>query len=149
MKKRLLMKNSKGFVSLASLNLIVIFISLYFTLCFSVRLIAIKNYVRKTCLLESVRSQKKILRIEKKLVQLNPLSTTLRSQIKITQVALAIATVNSQAALIVLLQKKLVELYAQQKKLDLLQKSIIYQIQLLLAYESQSIIQKSKAIRRC
>ncbi len=144
MKKRLLMKNSKGFVSLASLNLIVIFISLYFTLCFSVQLIAIKNYVRKTCLLESVRSQKKILRIEKKLVQLNPLSTALRSQIKITQFALAIATVNSQAALIVLLQKKLVELYAQQKKLDLLQKSIIYQIQLLLAYEPQSIIQKVK-----
>lgn len=136
------MKNSKGFVSLASLNLIVIFISLYFILCFSAQLIAVKNYVRKTCLLESVKSQKKILKIERNLVQLNPISTALRSQIKITQVALVVATINSQAALIVLLQKKLVELYAQQKRLDFLQKSLIYRIQFLLTYESQSIIQK-------
>lgn len=136
------MKNSKGFVSLSVLNLIVIFISLYFILCFSVQLIAVKNYVRKTCILEAVKSQKKILKVERKLIQLNPLSTTLRTQIKITQVALAIATINSQATLIIVLQKKLVELYAQQKKLDLLQKNLIYQIQFLLTYESQSIIQK-------
>lgn len=136
------MKNSKGFVSLVSLNLVVIFISLYFILCFSVQLTAIKNYVRKVCLLESVHSQKKILRIERKLVQLNPVSTALRSQIKITQAALVVAAINSQAALIIVLQKKLVELYTQQKKLDFIQKSLIYKIQFLLTNESQSVIQK-------
>lgn len=136
------MKNSKGFVSLASLNLIVIFISLYFILSFSIQLISVKNYVRKTCLIESTLSQKKILKLEKKLVQMNPLSTYLRTQIKVTQIAIVAAVASSQPALVAMLQKKLFEFYAQQKKLDSAQKALITQIQFLLVNESQAIILK-------
>lgn len=136
------MKNSKGFISLASLNLMIIFISLYFILSFSIHLVAVKNYVRKTCLLESLASQKKILRLGRKLIQMNPLSTALRTEIKITQIALAVATINAQMSLVAILQKKLMALYKQQQQLDLLQKALLSQINFLLVYETQSIINK-------
>ena len=136
------MKNSKGFINTASLNLILIFISLYFILSFSIHLVSVKNFVRKTCLLESLASQKKVLRLERKLVLLNPVSTALRTNIKITQAALVVATINAQFSLVAILQKKLLTLYKQQQQLDLLQKALLSQINFLLAYETQSIINK-------
>ena len=78
-----------------------------------------------TCLTESIELQKKIIRAEKQLFLLNPVSTTLQTQLAVATAELAVATASGNAPAVAKALASLAKIRSDQLKLSQLQSSII------------------------
>lgn len=123
--------SSNGFVNLTFILILMTFVSLYLTATFSIALSQQRDYVRSTCIEKATENQIENLKKIRKLFSLNPESTKLRAEIKLTQDLIIKAA--AQPELIPILEAKLILLKATQLALDMKQKAIIinanYQLQ--------------------
>ncbi|MBC7752640.1 MAG: hypothetical protein H7Z71_00270 [Moraxellaceae bacterium] len=85
-----------------------------------------KDLFRKTCYFDLADIQKNLVQSEKKLFLLNPESSALRLRLKILYLELAFATAAQNYALVTKIGLDIQTTVALQKKLDLVQKLIIY-----------------------
>ena len=85
-----------------------------------------KDLFRKTCYFDLVNIQKNLVQSEKKLFLLNTESSALRLRLKILYLGLASATAAQNYALVTKIGLDIQTTVALQKKLDILQKLIIY-----------------------
>lgn len=118
-------KNSKGFISLSFVFVLMTFLSLYLTATFAIALSQQRDYVRSTCVTEAADIQSTALKNVRELFALNKASTALRVNIKATKVALALAIVSMQVEAVPSLERRLNTFYEAQKKLDAVQQILI------------------------
>ncbi len=98
-----------------------------------------------TCLTESIELQKKIIRAEKQLFLLNPLSTTLQTQLKVATAELAAATAVGNFPAAAKATEALVKIRSDQLKLNQLQSGIISSTNAFIKIDDAIIVNKIKA----
>lgn len=119
------MKNSKGFISLSVVFVMMVFLSLYLTAAFSIALSQQRDYARSTCVTEASQIQSSTLKKVRYLFSLNEASTALRLNIKATKMVLALAIASMNFEAIPALERKLSALYEAQKTLHETQQALI------------------------
>lgn len=134
--------NTSGFVNLTFVFVLMIFLSLYLTATFAIALSQQRDYVRTTCIHEATNDQIAHLQNARALFALNSQSTTLRSSIATTKVALAVALMTGRLEAIPPLQKMLNGLYKAQNTLDGVQKTIISKARIELQAKHLALISK-------
>ena len=115
--------SSKGFVNLTFVIILMTFISLYLTATFSIALSQQRDFVRSTCINAATENQTENLKKIRNLFALNPESTKLRVEIKLTQDLIVKAA--AMPELLPVLEAKLILLKAAQTALDIKQKAMI------------------------
>lgn len=136
-------KNSKGFVNLSFVFILMTFLSLYFTGVFAIALSQQRDYVRSTCVNEASDLQISTLKNARTLFALNKYSTALRRSITITKVTLALATATMNAPVIASTERILNGLYRSQDALDKIQKAIIFKARAELTAKHSALIIKA------
>ena len=91
-----------------------------------------KMQFRTACLKNSIDLQRQIIKSEKTLFALNPLSTALQAQYDLTQAELVAASLANNYPVVIKLEADLIKIKFDQAKLDSLQKSIIASSQILI-----------------
>lgn len=140
--------SSKGFVSLTFAFILMSFVSLYLTGAFAIALSQQRDYVRSTCVQEATKTQISTLENVRALFEFNTTSTTIRSGIKTTKAAIAIAVIALQFEAIPPLQKALDILYKSQKILDGAQKVILNKARIELLAKHYALIAKINSGQR-
>ena len=135
-------KNSDGFISLSFVFVLMTFLSLYITATFSIALSQHRDYVRSTCVNEATEIQSSALKNIRGLFALNPVSTTLRYNIKTTKVALALAVATMNFEAVPPLERQLNTLYEAQKNLDGAQQTLITKAKAELMTKHIALIEK-------
>lgn len=113
-----------------------------FIFCFSFIFYAgqSKDAFRTNCATRSVELQKNIIKAEKLIFNLNPVSTAYRVQIKVLQAALIVAPPVQKPQILAQLD----QIYSQQNQLDLLQKRLLSDSQMFIDWEYQRLIAQAK-----
>lgn len=135
-------KNSKGFISLSFVFILMTFLSLYLTATFAIALSQQRDYVRSTCVNEATDLQIATLKNVRELFLLNTASTTLRVNIKATQVTLALALASMNFEAVPPLEKQLNALYEAQKSLHKTQQVLITKAKATLLAKHVALIEK-------
>lgn len=117
------LNNNRGSGAVLALTILPLLFLIYGTFALTGYLIQIKSRVRSTCILQSIELQKEMIGFEKKLFQLNPLSTTLRLRLIAAEAQLLTSAGNPVAIAAALAQ--IASIREQQQVLDGIQKTII------------------------
>lgn len=136
-------KNSKGFVSLSFVFILMSFLSLYFTGAFAIALSQQRDYVRSTCVNEASDLQIATLKNARTLFALNKYSTLLRRSITAAKITLAFAAATMNAPLAASTERILNGLYRAQDALDKIQKAIIFKARTELTVKHSALIVKA------
>ena len=136
--------NSKGFLSLTFVFVLMAFISLYLTATFAIALSQQRDYVRTTCLNEATDNQVANLKNARLLFALNPESTLIRTGIKTTKAAIALALMTGQVQALERLQKILDGFYKAQNNLAVLQNNMIAKAR--IEFEARHLALKAKIL---
>lgn len=139
--------NSKGFVSLTLVFILMSFVSLYLTGTFAIALSQQRDYVRSTCVREATETQLNTLENVRALFAYNPASTTIRVGIKTTKAAIVVALVLDPPA-VPALQKILDGHYQAQNILDGVQKVILNKARIELQAKHYALIAKINSGQR-
>lgn len=134
--------NSKGFVSLSLVFILMTFLSLYMTAVFAIALSQQRDYVRSTCIQEATDIQSSALTNVRRLFAFNSTSTGLRFKIKTTKAALIVARMTAQVQAVAYLEVVLNTLYQSQKMLDTAQRVLITEAQVELQAKHLALIVK-------
>lgn len=124
--------NSRGFVNLTFVFVLMSFVSLYLTGAFAIALSQQRDYVRSTCIQQATDLQISTLKNVRALFALNPESTMIRLGIKTTQVELTLALATAQLELIPVLERQLNAFFKAQKILDAAQQVLLNKARLEL-----------------
>lgn len=135
-------KSSKGFINLTFVFVLMAFVSLYLTGAFAIALSQQRDYVRSTCIQQATENQITALKNIRLLFALNPKSTLIRFQIKMTNAAIIAAEASAQWELIPGLKIYLNQLYQVQKSLDAIQQGLISKARLELQTRHLALIAK-------
>ncbi len=115
-----------------SILLIGLFATLLFCFGFLSFVAQSKMQFRTNCLKKSVELQRQIIKSEKVLFALNPLSTALQTRYDSTQAELVTASAANNYPAVIKLEADLIKIRLDQLKLDTLQKSIINSSQIMV-----------------
>lgn len=124
-------KKSKpnGFFSLSFIFVLILISTFLFSISFLHLFSQKKDLSQSICFKDAVDIQKLLVNSEKLLISLNPVSTTLRTKLLTQKAALALALASQNAALAAHYTTLIQQTVLEQKKLDFIQKNIIFSSQ--------------------
>lgn len=137
-----LTKRQNGFSSILLLTLLPLFSLIIFSMAFSFYFIQAKVHLRAKCLSQGVEIEKKLVQSEKKLFQLNTVSTLLRTQLLQSYILLAAATASENYAEAAKILIEIQNIKSKQSQLDRTQKLIIHWANATAVADLQNLQQK-------
>lgn len=136
-------KVNHGFVTIHLILILGILLVIFFSFSFLSFISQAKIQFRSICLSDSVELQKKIIRAEKQLFLLNPVSTLLKNQLLAAEAELALASAGGPLAVQLIAQ--ILEIKARQQQLQQLQTGIILSTDQMIQSEKLISIAKIKS----
>lgn len=137
-----------GFTTITLLLFLPLAALLAFAFGFIGYIVQYKTKMRSTCLNESLKIEKNLIRSEENLFKLNTLARALRLQLKLAYVELAAALASENPVWVAEVQMKISQIKGQQKNLDWLQQNLIRMAKIQIQTETWLLQNKLSQIAK-